>query len=92
MDFVKVTNLGYFAICFLSYLCGDNKICEDIEFETWGLEGIRYFISVPILFYLLLVRSLAPDNNLNGRACKEGKTYFFRHNLIIWSCSSFLLP
>lgn len=89
MDFVKVINFGYFVICFFFYLCGDNKICEDIEFEMWGFEGIRYFIFVFILFYLFLLCLLVLDNNLNGRVFKVGKIYFFCYNLIIWLCLFF---
>ena len=31
--------MGTLSYGFLSYLCGDNKICEGIEFVTWGPEG-----------------------------------------------------
>jgi len=62
--------MGTLSYGFLSYLCNDNKICKGIEIVTWGLDGNKYFISVPVLFYLLLLLSLfSPDTNLNRRAC-----------------------
>ena len=44
--------MGTLSFGFLSYLCGDNKICKGIEFVTWGPEGNT---EIPILFYKLLL-------------------------------------